>query len=198
MTEGSSDRIYQVLFLGTGNAARSIIAEAILNRAGSGRFRAFSAGGQPKDSVEAATLSLLQKLNHPTETLRPKSWMDFAGAGAPVMDFVFTICDDIASLARPQWPGNPARAHWSIPDPGQVQGSQVERALAVADSYRMLANRIGIFINLPLRSLDRLALARRLEAIGRANEAATGPRSPDIGHGASGQTGGQTPVMSLS
>jgi protein-tyrosine-phosphatase len=164
------DRIYNILFLCTGNSARSIMAEAILGREGQGRFRAFSAGSHPKGAVHPAAISLLKRLNHPVEALRSKSWDEFAVDGAPKMDFVFTVCDNAAAEVCPVWPGQPMTAHWGVPDPAAVSGSDTEIALAFSDTYRMLENRISIFINLPLSSLDRLALQKKIDDIGRAGQ----------------------------
>jgi arsenate reductase (thioredoxin) len=161
------NRIYNVLFLCTGNSARSIMGEAILNRAGGGRFRAFSAGSQPKGAVNPYTTDLLASLRFPTEGFRSKSWDEFAEAGAPELDFVFTVCDDAASEACPVWPGQPMSAHWGIPDPAAVQGPEAVRRAAFADAFRMLNNRISVFVSLPLASIDRLSLKRRLDEIGR-------------------------------
>ncbi|WP_265517812.1 arsenate reductase ArsC [Nitratireductor luteus] len=161
-----SDKIFNVLFLCTGNSARSILAEAILNRVGAGRFRAFSAGSQPKGAVHPYALDLLARLNHDTAFARSKDWAEFAEPGAPEMDFVFTVCDNAANEACPVWPGQPMTAHWGVPDPAAVEGTEAEKRLAFADSYRMLDNRNSIFVNLPLASLDRLTLQRRLEEIG--------------------------------
>mgnify|MGYP001068927405 CR=1 FL=1 len=161
------EHVYNVLFLCTGNSARSILAEAILNREGRGRFRAFSAGSHPKGEVHPFALELLKKMNHPTAGLRSKSWDEFAAPGAPNLDFVFTVCDNAASEACPIWPGQPMTAHWGVPDPAAAEGSEAERHLAFADAYRMLSNRIGVFTSLPLRALDRLTLQRRLQEIGR-------------------------------
>lgn len=163
-----TERVFNVLFLCTGNSARSIMAEAILNRLGQGRFKAFSAGSQPKGEVHPFARDLLQKLNHQTAGLRSKSWDEFAQTGAPQLDFVFTVCDDAAAEVCPVWPGQPMTAHWGMPDPAAASGTDVERRLVFADTYRMLTNRISIFVNLPIASLDRLALKRRLDAIGRA------------------------------
>jgi protein-tyrosine-phosphatase len=160
-----------VLFLCTGNSARSIIAEAIVNREGRGRFRAFSAGSHPKGEVNPHTIQLLQGLHYQTEAFRSKSWDEFERPGAPKLDFVFTVCDDAAAEVCPIWPGQPMTAHWGMPDPASVQGSPAEIALAFADTYRMMNNRIALFINLPLTSLDRLSLQRRLDDIGRRREA---------------------------
>lgn len=162
-----ADHVYNVLFLCTGNSARSILAECILNREGKGRFRGFSAGSHPKGQVHPFAIELLKKLNHPTAGLRSKDWEEFAVPGAPVMDFVFTVCDNAANEVCPVWPGQPMTAHWGLPDPAAAEGTEAERHLAFADAYRMLLNRIGIFTNLPMRSLDRLALQKRLDEIGR-------------------------------
>lgn len=163
-----SDRLYDVLFLCTGNSARSILAEAILNRLGAGRFRAHSAGSFPKGAVHPLALDLLERQNHPTAALRSKSWDEFATADAPPLDFVFTVCDQAAGEACPVWPGQPMTAHWGLPDPAAVDGTPAEQGLAFADTYRRLERRIGAFVNLPLASLDRMALQRRLVAIGEA------------------------------
>jgi arsenate reductase (thioredoxin) len=162
-----SDDIFNVLFLCTGNSARSILAEAILNREGQGRFRAFSAGSHPKVAVHPYTLQLLKTANHDTSFARSKSWEEFAAPDAPKMDFVFTVCDDAANEACPVWPGQPMTAHWGVPDPAAVEGTDAEKHFAFADTYRMLSNRISIFVNLPMKSLDSLALQRRLDEIGR-------------------------------
>jgi protein-tyrosine-phosphatase len=162
------DKPYTVLFLCTGNSARSIMAEAILNRIGIGRFKAFSAGSQPKGIVHPFALELLAAMNHPTVGLRSKSWSELARPGAPALDFVFTLCDQAAAEVCPVWPGQPMTAHWGLPDPAAVTGSDAVRHAAFADTYRMLNNRIGIFVSLPMRSLDKLSLQRRLDDIGRA------------------------------
>ena len=162
-----SDQIHNVLFLCTGNSARSILAEAILNRVGQGRFRAFSAGSQPKAEVHPFALELLRSLNHDTSFARSKNWEEFAGPDAPVMDFVFTVCDNAANEACPVWPGQPMTAHWGVPDPAAAEGTEAEKHFAFADAYRMLNNRISIFTSLPLASLDRLTLQGRLREIGR-------------------------------
>jgi protein-tyrosine-phosphatase len=162
-----TDHVYNVLFLCTGNSARSILAECILNREGKGRFRAFSAGSHPKGQVHPFAIELLKKLNHPTAGLRSKDWEEFAVPGAAAMDFVFTVCDNAANEVCPVWPGQPMTAHWGLPDPAAAEGTEAERHLAFADAYRMLLNRISIFTNLPMRSLDRLALQKRLDEIGR-------------------------------
>ena len=162
-----TDTPYNVLFLCTGNSARSIIAEAILNREGRGKFRAFSAGSDPKGAVNPHTIRLLQRLNHDTSALRSKSWEEFAQPGAPKLDFVFTVCDDAAGESCPVWPGQPMTAHWGIPDPAAAQGTDAEIAVAFNEAYRMLNQRIGIFVALPMQSLDTLTLQARLRDIGR-------------------------------
>jgi protein-tyrosine-phosphatase len=168
------DRPYKVLFLCTGNSCRSILAEAIMNREGAGRFRAYSAGSFPKGQVNPHALALLKRLNYPTAELRSKSWDEFAREThpeAPDLDFVFTVCDDAAGEVCPYWPGQPVTAHWGMPDPDKANGSEAEIALAFADAYRMLANRIGLFMDLPIAKLDRMSLQRRLQDIGQAQDA---------------------------
>lgn len=162
-----ANHVYSVLFLCTGNSARSILAECILNRDGSGRFKAFSAGSRPKGQVHPFALDLLRKMNHSTAGLRSKSWDEFAVAGAPNLDFVFTVCDNAANEVCPIWPGQPMTAHWGVLDPAAAEGTEAERHLAFADAYRMLTNRISVFASLPMRSLDRLTLQKRLDEIGR-------------------------------
>ena len=144
------------------------MAEAILNRDGLCRFKAFSAGSHPTGEVHPYTIQLLQKLNYPTAELRSKSWDEFATADAPKLDFVFTVCDDAANEVCPIWPGQPMTAHWGVPDPARATGNEAERRLAFADAYRMMNNRIGIFINLPIASLDRLSLQSKLAEIGKS------------------------------
>lgn len=168
MAQEAAHRPFNVLFVCTGNSARSILAEAILNREGRGRFKAWSAGSMPKGAVHPAALELLKKLNHPTAGLRSKSWGEFAQTGAPELDFVLTVCDNAAGEVCPIWPGQPMSAHWGLPDPAAVEGTEAEVAAAFADTYRMLTHRIGIFVNLPLASLDRLSLQSRLDSIGKA------------------------------
>jgi len=158
---------YTVLFLCTHNSARSVIGECVMNRLGAGKFKAFSAGSQPSGKVHPYALELLQRLNYDTNGLRSKSWEEFARPGAPQLDFVFTVCDDAADEICPVWPGQPMSAHWGLPDPSRVEGTESERGLAFADTHRMLYQRIGIFTNLPLKSLDKLSLQRRLDDIGR-------------------------------
>ena len=162
-----ADRPYNVLFLCTGNSARSIIAEAILNRLGAENFRAYSAGSQPKGRINPNTIQLLQSLGYDTSDYRSKSWDEFARAGKPKFDFVFTVCDNAAAEACPVWPGQPMTAHWGIPDPAEATGTPAEIALAFKEAYRLLNQRIGIFTALPLRSLDQLTLQGRLREIGR-------------------------------
>ena len=162
---------YNVLFLCTGNSARSIMAEAILNKVGAGKFRAFSAGSQPKGVVNLRTLELLQQLGYDTSGFRSKSWSEFAAPGAPPLDFVFTVCDNAAGEACPVWPGQPMTAHWGVPDPAEATGSPAEIALAFKDTYRMLQRRIEIFVALPIASLDKLSLQAKLRDIGRLSEA---------------------------
>ncbi|OJX81268.1 arsenate reductase ArsC [Magnetospirillum sp. 64-120] len=161
-----SDTTYNVLFLCTGNSARSIMAEAILNADVSGKFRAFSAGSHPKGEIDPTVLALLKKTNYPTQGLRSKSWDEFAAPGAPQMDFVFTVCDNAAGEVCPVWPGQPMTAHWGVPDPVGFVGSEAEKAAHTAEVMRMLSSRIQIFAALPIRSLDRLNLQKHLNAIG--------------------------------
>ena len=163
-----ADRTTNVLFLCTGNSARSVMGEAILNRVGAGKFRAYSAGSHPKGQVHAETLRLLTGLDYDTSSFRSKSWSEFAQPGAPALDFVFTVCDDAAGESCPVWPGQPMTAHWGIPDPAAATGSAAEVALAFKQAYRLLAQRIGSFVALPFRSLDRLSLQAKLREIGRA------------------------------
>lgn len=161
------DRAYNVLFLCTGNSARSIIAEAILNKLGAERFRAYSAGSQPKGQVNPNTITLLKGLGYDTSGFRSKSWSEFAKPGAPALDFVFTVCDNAAGEACPIWPGQPMTAHWGVPDPAEATGNAAEVALAFKDAYRMLHQRIATFAALPIQNLDRLSLLTRLKEIGR-------------------------------
>lgn len=163
-----SETAYNVLFLCTGNSARSIIAEALLNFHGRGRFHGYSAGSFPKGEVHPLAIEILQRHNLPTASLRSKSWNEFAAPGAPTLDFVFTVCDNAANEACPLWPGQPMTAHWGAPDPAAVAGSEIERIQAFRDTFRILDNRIKIFTSLPLRSLDKIKLQQRLHAIGRA------------------------------
>jgi protein-tyrosine-phosphatase len=170
MTAQTSRKL-NVLFLCTGNSCRSIMAEAIMNRAGAGRFTAYSAGSHPTGKVNPQALALLERMHYDLTGLRSKPWEEFERASnpqAPDLDFVFTVCDDAAGEVCPYWPGQPMTAHWGLPDPAQATGSEAEIAVAFGDTYRMLHNRIGIFINLPFASLDKLALQKRLDDIGAA------------------------------
>ena len=167
----TEEPVYNVLFLCTGNSARSVIAESILNRLGGGQFRGYSAGSNPTGKINPHAEALLDSLNYPTGNLRSKSWDEFAAPGAPQMHFVFTVCDSAANEVCPVWPGQPMSAHWGVPDPAAAAGTQAEIAAAFADTYRMLEQRIGIFTSLPIRSLDRLALQKRLDAIGAGRAA---------------------------
>jgi protein-tyrosine-phosphatase len=168
-------KVLNVLFLCTGNSARSIMAEAIMNRLGQGKFHAFSAGSQPKGAVHPQTFHLLRKLNYDVKGLRSKSWEEFSRADAPQMDFVFTVCDDAAAETCPVWPGQPMTAHWGVPDPVRVMGNDAEIGIAFAEAYRMLNARISIFVSLPLRSLDQLSLQRRLDEIGKTRDNTPAP-----------------------
>jgi protein-tyrosine-phosphatase len=163
-------RPFNVLFLCTGNSARSIIAECLLNRLGGRHFKAYSAGSAPKGAVHPLAAKLLESQGFKTAGLRSKSWDEFAKPGAPTLDFVFTVCDNAAKEVCPIWPGQPMTAHWGIPDPAVAEGREPERHVAFADAYRMLNNRIGIFVSLPLASLDKLSLQKRLDAIGALRE----------------------------
>ena len=157
---------YNVLFLCTHNSARSVIAECVMNRLGAGKFKAFSAGSQPSGRVHPYALELLRRLNYDTGQLRSKSWEEFARPGAPQLDFVLTVCDDAANETCPVWPGQPMTAHWGLPDPSRAEGTEPERRYAFADTHRMLYQRIGIFVNLPIRELDKLSLQKQLDDIG--------------------------------
>jgi arsenate reductase len=162
-----SDRPYNVLFLCTHNSARSVIAECVMNRIGTPKFKAYSAGSQPSGKVHPQAIALLQRLNYDTSELRSKSWEEFATPDAPQLDFVFTVCDNAANEVCPVWPGQPMTAHWGVPDPLLATGTEAERAFAFADTHRMLNQRISIFVSLPIRSLDSLSLQKRLDEIGR-------------------------------
>ncbi len=162
-----SDRLYNALFLCTGNSARSILAEAILRNLGAGRFQAFSAGSQPNGEVHPFAIELLRNLKLDTSFARSKSWNEFAAPGAPKMDFVFTVCDNAANESCPVWPGQPMTAHWGIPDPAAAEGTDAEKHLAFADAYRQLSNSISAFLALPLASIDRMSLQSRLREIGK-------------------------------
>ena len=162
-----TEKTYGVLFLCTGNSARSILAECVLNRLGRGKFRAYSAGSFPKGEVHPLALELLRRQGYSVDQLRSKSWDEFAVSGAPELDFVFTVCDNAANETCPIWPGQPMTAHWRLPDPAAAEGNEVERRLAFVETLRMLNNRIGTFVNLPIKSLDKLSLQKRLHEIGR-------------------------------
>lgn len=162
-----TERIYNVLFLCTGNSARSILAESIINKLGRGRFRGYSAGSHPKGEVHPLALALLRQLNFPTEGLRSKSWEEFAAPGDLHLEFVFTVCADAAGEVCPHWPGQPMTAHWGIPDPAAVEGTDVEKSFAFREAFRSLETRIKLFLSLPLASIDRMRLQERVDAIGR-------------------------------
>jgi arsenate reductase (thioredoxin) len=166
----TTHRPYNVLFLCTGNSARSVMAEAILQRFGGGKFNSFSAGSMPKGEVHPETLALLKRLNYDTSAFRSKSWDVFAQPDSPPLDFVFTVCDNAAGEVCPVWPGQPMTAHWGVPDPAAATGSNVDVARAFANAYGALQNRIAIFVNLPFEGLDRLSLQSRLDNIGRSAE----------------------------
>jgi arsenate reductase len=161
-------RPYHVLFLCTGNSARSIIGEAVMNRWGAGKFLGFSAGSFPAGAVHPIARELLERHKLPTEGLRSKSWNEFAAPGAPELDFVFTVCDNAAGEVCPVWPGQPVTAHWGLPDPAAVEGSEVEKWTAFRETLRALERRIQAFVALPIASLDRLKLEERVRAIGRS------------------------------
>lgn len=165
-----AQKIYNVLFLCTGNSARSIMGEAIMNRVGAGQFKGFSAGSHPKGKIQLYTIDLLKQFNYKTDDLRSKSWDEFAKDGAPQLDFVFTVCDDVAQEVCPVWPGQPMSAHWGIPDPAAVEGTEAEKRVAFADAYGRLWNRLSIFVSLPLSSLDRLSLKNKLAEIGKIGD----------------------------
>jgi arsenate reductase len=169
-----SDPTYNVLFLCTGNSARSIIGECLINRLGRGKFRGFSAGSHPKGEVHPLAIEILRRNNFVTDGLRSKDWAEFATPEAPRMDFVFTVCDNAAAEVCPVWPGQPMTAHWGIADPAAVEGDEVTRMMAFRQALRELEHRVDIFANLPLASLDRLKLQDRLDAIGRSGPVAAG------------------------
>ena len=173
-----AEQIFNVLFLCTGNSARSILAESILRKEARGRFRAYSAGSHPKGAVNPFALKVLASLEYPTEGLRSKSWDEFAAPGAPIMDFVFTVCDTAAAETCPVWPGQPMTAHWGIEDPAAVAGTDIQKEAAFVLAARYLRNRITIFASLPIRSLDKLSLTAKLREIG-ALDGATKPR-PEV------------------
>lgn len=164
--QAGSNKVYNVLFLCTANSARSILAEAILNKHGGSHFKAFSAGSYPRGEVNQHALTLLEKLGHDTGFARSKSWDEFGEDGADEMDFVFTVCDQAAEEACPVWPGHPTTAHWGVPDPAAVEGNEAQIGAAFGEAYRMLERRISAFVSLPLASIDKLALKQRLHDIG--------------------------------
>jgi arsenate reductase (thioredoxin) len=173
-----SERPFNVLFLCTGNSARSVLAEGILRKDGAGRFNAFSAGSHPKGRVNPFALKVLDSYGYPTDGYRSKSWDDFATPGAPLMDFVFTVCDSAAGEVCPIWPGQPMTAHWGIEDPAAVEGSDIEKERAFVTAFKYLKNRISIFISLPIRSLDRIALGAKLREIGHLDGATLKTKTP--------------------
>jgi arsenate reductase len=164
-----SDKIYNVLFICTGNSARSIIAEAVLNHLGGGKFRAYSAGSQPAGRVNPLTLETLQTRKFDTSTLRSKSWDEFAAPGAPQMDFIFTVCDKAGGESCPLWHGHPVTAHWGFADPAAAQGSYEDKLKAFATTFREISQRLRIFLNLPFDKLDRMALKQQLDDMGKAS-----------------------------
>jgi arsenate reductase (thioredoxin) len=166
-----SDRPFNVLFLCTGNTARSVLAEGILRKDGAGRFNAFSAGSHPKGKANPFALKVLDAYGYPSHGYRSKSWDEFAVPGAPMMDFVFTVCDSAAGETCPIWPGQPMTAHWGIEDPAAVEGSDIEKERAFVTAFKYLKNRISVFISLPIRSLDRMTLSAKLREIGRLDGA---------------------------
>jgi len=162
-----NNRPYHVLFLCTGNSARSILAESIMNRFGKGQFIAFSAGSHPKGTVHPLALGLLKQLDFPTEGLRSKNWEEFAAPGSAHLDFVITVCDNAAGEVCPYWPGQPMTAHWGIPDPAAVEGTEIEKNFAFREAFRALETRIKLFLSLPIRSIDKMRLQERMDAIGQ-------------------------------
>jgi arsenate reductase len=164
----TDEKTYNVLFLCTGNSARSIMAESILNREGRGRFRAYSAGSHPAGQLNPYTVDLLRRNNYPTANLRSKDWAEFARPDAPQLDFVFTVCDKAAGEMCPVWPGQPMTAHWGFPDPATFQGSEAETGAVFAEVFRQIYTRITLFIALPIAGLDRLSLQKRLDSLGKA------------------------------
>lgn len=168
-----TDRVFNVLFLCTGNTARSILAESIMRRDGAARFRAFSAGSHPKGTVNPLALKTLQSYGYPTEAFRSKGWDEFGAPDAPKMDFVFTVCDSAAGETCPIWPGHPMTAHWGVEDPAAVEGSDIQREAAFAAAFKYLRNRISVFINLPIASLDKMTLNARLRDIGKMDGSTT-------------------------
>jgi protein-tyrosine-phosphatase len=171
MRDQRPDHPFNVLFLCAGNSARSILAEAILNKIGAGKFVAHSAGSQPKGAVHPQALALLQRLGFPTNGLRSKSWDEFAVSSTPHLDFVFTVCDSAANEVCPIWPGQPMTTHWGVPDPAAAEGSEAESTTVFREAFLTLQRRIELFANLPVRSLDRMALKKRLDEIGTSDTA---------------------------
>ena len=169
-SEAMSDPVFHVLFLCTHNSARSVIAECVMNELGKGRFKAYSAGSQPSGRVNPHAIDMLSKRGYVVADVRSKSWNEFSGPDAPQMDFVFTVCDDAANETCPYWPGQPMTAHWGLPDPSRTQGSEAEIRAAFADTHRMLYQRIGVFVNLPLAALDRMSLKAKLDQIGQMQQ----------------------------
>jgi arsenate reductase len=171
-----AEKVYNVLFLCTGNSARSILAESIMNKLGKGRFRGFSAGSHPSGRVNPLALDLLEQLDLPTEGLRSKSWDEFAGMNGIHFDFVITVCDNAAGEACPVWPGHPVTAHWGIPDPAAVEGTELEKQLAFGEAYKSMDRRIKLFLSLPMTSIDQLRLKERMDAIGQSSTLADDAR----------------------
>ena len=171
MTETETHKPFNILFLCTGNSARSILAEAIMNRVGNGKFVAYSAGSHPKGEVNPHAIKLLSRMGYDTSVYRSKPWDEFSEPGAPELDFVITVCDNAAGEVCPVWPGQPISSHWGLPDPAEAQGSDAEVALAFAETYRLLNNRIGIFASLPIAALNRQSLKARMDEIGRTQDA---------------------------
>jgi len=163
----TEEKIYNALFICTGNSARSILAEGILNELGKGRFRAYSAGSHPKGEVHPLALATLEQMHFPSMGYRSKNWDEFAQPDAPPLDFIFTVCDNAAGEVCPVWPGKPVTAHWGVPDPAAIEGSEVERRMAFRDAAIVLKRRIELFLSLPLRSLDSMSLQQELRDIGR-------------------------------
>lgn len=162
-----SDKAYNVLFLCTGNSARSIMAESILNRRGKAQFRGFSAGSQPKGQVNPLALDLLKRFDFPTDGLRSKSWDEFATPGSPHFDFIITVCDNAAGESCPAWLGKPTTAHWGIPDPAAVEGTDIQKKAAFAEVFKLMSTRINLFLSLPLSSIDQLRIKQEMDSIGK-------------------------------
>jgi arsenate reductase len=165
-----AEKVYKVLFLCTGNSARSILAESIMNKCGNGQFEGFSAGSHPNGEVNPLALDLLQRLDFPTEGLRSKSWDEFAGPSSTHFDFVITVCDNAAGEACPVWPGMPVTAHWGIPDPAAIEGSEMEKRFAFAQAFKAMDRRIKLFLSLPLASIDQLCIKERMDEIGKTSD----------------------------